>query len=194
MINQARNHHDPTHSRDDHLHELIAACAKRNNRAFTLLYQSTSGKLLGVLRRILQREETVQDCLQEVYLKIWNNATDYKPGVAAPLTWMIAIARHQAIDHLRRLGHEVTEADAGGLPEQIDLLGSPEERAAENAEEKRLSHCFYQLKQEQRQVMALAYFRGLTHNELAKQAILPAGTVKSWIRRSLVQLRRCLEA
>jgi len=194
MTNRAFNHYDSIHPRDDHLRDLIAACAKKDHQAFTLLYRNSSAKLLAVLLRILHRKDTAQDCLQEVYLKIWNNAGDYKPLVARPLTWMTAIARNQAIDQLRRLRHEVIEADTGGLAEQIDVQTSPEALAAEIAEGKRLSHCLHQLKHEQRQVLALTYFKGLTHSELVYQTIAPVGTIKSRIRRGLMQLRRCLEA
>ncbi len=192
-MNRNGIHSENNHDRDEQLRELLAACARQDRRAFELLYQSTSAKLFGVLLRILDRRDTAQECLQDVYLKIWNNASGYKSHVAAPLTWMSTIARYQAIDHLRRHRREVIEADPGRQRDRVDLDGSPEEQTEECAEGERLDNCLRQLKNEQRQVLVLAYYKGLTHDELAKQTMIPVGTIKTWIRRGLHQLRSCLE-
>ncbi|MEJ2693045.1 MAG: sigma-70 family RNA polymerase sigma factor [Candidatus Thiodiazotropha sp.] len=190
---QTLDHNEVTRRRDERLRHLLAACASKDKIAFADLYESTSAKLFGLLLRILKRHDTAEDCLQEVYLKIWNKAGEYKPYAAAPMTWMSSIARYQAIDLLRRDKREVTEADTSGIADQIDLDRSPEEHAAALTEEKMLDHCIGQLKSEHRQVFVLAYFKGLTHVELAQQAEIPVGTVKTWIRRGLETLKRCLE-
>lgn len=193
MTNRANVQYATAQQRDERLRDLLTACVKKDRRAFELLYQSTSAKLYGVLLRILDRRDVAQECMQEVYLKIWNSAGGYKPHLAAPLTWMSTIARYQAIDHLRRLRHEAKDNSSAGLADRIDLDGSPDEQVAEHAEHGRLDHCLRQLNHEHRQVLALAYFKGLTHDELARQTKIPVGTIKTWIRRSLLTLRSCLE-
>lgn len=173
---------------------MLAACALNDRTAFSRLYSITSAKLYGVVLRILYREEWAQDCLQDAYIKVWNNAGNYRPQVAAPMTWMSAIARNQALDLLRKHKREVMESDDKGRQEQVDGDPLPLEGLSSSDEGMRLQRCLEQLKEQQRQVIALAYFKGLTHDELAAYTDTPLGTVKTWIRRGLDQLRRCLES
>lgn len=173
---------------------MLAACALNDRRAFSQLYSITSAKLYGVVLRILNREEWAQDCLQDAYIKVWNNAGSYRPQVAAPLTWMSAIARNQALDLLRKRKRELLESDDKGHQEQVDGDPLPLDGLSRSDEGMRLQRCLQALKEQQRQVIALAYFKGLTHDELAAYTDTPLGTVKTWIRRGLDQLRRCLES
>jgi RNA polymerase sigma-70 factor, ECF subfamily len=106
---------------------------------------------------------------------------------------MSSIARYQAIDLLRRNRREVVESDTHGMAEPVDLDGLPELYVSANAQGNQLDQCLRQLKSEQRQLFVLAYFKGLTHVELAQQTMLPIGTVKTWIRRGLETLKRCME-
>jgi RNA polymerase sigma-70 factor (ECF subfamily) len=179
--------------RNQQLEALLAACALHDRKAFARLYRMTSAKLYGVLLRILNRDEWAQDCLQDTYIKIWNNANSYRAYMAAPLTWMSTIARNQALDHLRKRKREVMESDNQGLPEQVDDTPMPLDGLTKSDEGRRLEKCLEQLKEQQKQVVVLAYFKGLTHDELASHTGTPLGTVKTWIRRGLNQLRRCLE-
>jgi RNA polymerase sigma-70 factor (ECF subfamily) len=181
-------------SLDERLRRLLTACAKRDKLAFTHLYESTSTKLFGILLHILKRHDLAQECLQEVYLKIWNNAGDYKPHVSAPLTWMTSIARYQALDLLRRQRRELIEAETGSISEQVDQVASPEEQVTANSYENMLDHCLCQLKSDQRQVFVLAYYKGLTHSELAQHTAMPVGTIKTWIRRGMKEVKRCMTA
>jgi len=179
--------------RNAQLQELLAACALKDRQAFARLYVMTSAKLYGVVLRILSRDEWAQDCLQEAYIKVWNRADSYRPYLASPMTWMATIARNQALDLLRRRHREVRESEIDGLPEEVDRELLPPERLQRSADGQRLNRCLEQLKSQQRQVIALAYFRGLTHDELAARTHTPLGTIKTWIRRGLEQLKRCLE-
>ena len=101
--------------RNEQLKELLAACALHDRRAFAQLYQMSSAKLYGVILRILGRDEWAQDCLQEAYIKVWHNAGNYRPYIAAPMTWMITIARNQALDLLRKRRREVQQDNPGSL-------------------------------------------------------------------------------
>ncbi|MBL3589970.1 MAG: sigma-70 family RNA polymerase sigma factor [gamma proteobacterium endosymbiont of Lamellibrachia anaximandri] len=179
--------------RNEQLKALLAACTLKDRRAFAQLYEMTSAKLYGVILRILVRDTWAQDCLQEAYIKIWNSADSYRPYLAAPTTWMATIARNQALDLLRRRRREVQMAEPEKLLEASDSKTMPLERLQLSDEGRRLNDCLEQIKSQQRQVIALAYFKGLTHEELASQTGTPLGTVKTWIRRGLEQLKRCLE-
>ena len=179
--------------RNQELESLLAACALKDRKAFARLYSMTSAKLYGVVLRILVRDEWAQDCLQDAYIKVWNNAGSYRSYMAAPLTWMSTIARNQALDLLRKRKREVMEGDDKSVPEQVDGAPLPLEGLSRSDEGRRLDDCLGRLKEQQRQVIVLAYFKGLTHDELASHTDTPLGTVKTWIRRGLDQLRRCLE-
>ncbi|WP_177420007.1 sigma-70 family RNA polymerase sigma factor [endosymbiont of Lamellibrachia barhami] len=179
--------------RNEQLKALLAACTLKDRRAFAQLYEMTSAKLYGVILRILVRDAWAQDCLQEAYIKIWNSADSYRPYLAAPTTWMATIARNQALDLLRRQRREVQMAEPEKLLEASDSKMMPLERLQQSDEGRRLNDCLERIKSQQRQVIALAYFKGLTHEELASQTGTPLGTVKTWIRRGLEQLKRCLE-
>jgi RNA polymerase sigma-70 factor (ECF subfamily) len=179
--------------RNEQLKELLAACALHDRQAFAHLYQMSSAKLYGVILRILGRDEWAQDCLQEAYVKVWHKAGDYRPYIAAPMTWMMTIARNQALDLLRKRRREVQQENPGNMLEEQDKELLPLDSLQQTDEGRRLNACLEQLKEQQRQVIALAYFKGMTHEELAQQTETPLGTVKTWIRRGLEQLRRCLE-
>ncbi len=179
--------------RNQQLRELLATCALHDTQAFSRLYEMTSAKLYGVILRIFIMEEWAQDCLQEAYIKVWNRADSYKPHLASPMTWLGTIARNQAFDLLRRRHKEVRESDTNTFPEEVDQELLPQDKLQQTDEGRRLNRCLAQLKEQQRQVIALAYFKGLTHDELAARTDTPLGTVKTWIRRGLEQLKRCLE-
>lgn len=193
MANGERQQASVNHMRNKQLEELLNACALKDQNAFARLYQLTSPNLYGAVLRILNREAWAQDCLQEAYVKIWNNAQRYRPSLAAPMTWMMAIVRNQALDLLRRSRREVMESDGRGFPAEADGGLLPAEALQGSEEGRRLKRCLDLLREQQRQVIALAYFKGLTHDELAQQTGTPLGTVKTWIRRGLEQLRRCLD-
>ncbi|MES9940849.1 MAG: sigma-70 family RNA polymerase sigma factor [Candidatus Thiodiazotropha sp. 6PLUC2] len=179
--------------RNEELESLLAACALNDRKAFARLYRMTSAKLYGVVLRILIRDDLAQDCLQDAYVKIWNNAASYRAYMAAPLTWMSTIARNQALDLLRKRKREVMDRDDKSVPEQVDGAPLPPDSLSRSDDGRRLEECLGELKDQQRQVLVLAYFKGLTHDELASHTDTPLGTVKTWIRRGLNQLRRCLE-
>lgn len=179
--------------RNERLQSLLAACTLNDKRAFAQLYEMTSGKLYGVVLRILDREEWAQDCLQEAYVKIWNSSGSYRPHLAAPMTWMSSIVRNQALDLLRKRRREVLQPEPEKLLKDESGDAIPLDNLQQSEEGKRLSDCLDQLKSQQRQMIALAYLKGLTHDELAFQTGTPLGTVKTWIRRGLKQLKGCLE-
>ena len=176
---------------------LLARCGKRDQSAFSELYQKTSSKLFGVALRILRREEWAAEVLQDCYVSLWTNAVSYNATVATPMTWMVSIVRHRALDGLRRprfeISAEVDDDEGANLidraasadPSPLELLSG-----ARNAA--RLGDCLGQLEARQRQAIALAFYDGLSHSEVAVHLREPLGTVKTWVRRGLIRLKDCL--
>ena len=178
------------------LKALMAAIGRRDAVAFRELYDATSTKLFGFALRILIKRELAEEVLQESFVNIWNNASSYQAGLAAPMTWMTTIVRNKAFDMLRRLDNTV-EIDADTFDKDVmEALEStnptPIEALQMSGDAKALAKCFSRLEGLHRQAIALAFYHDLSHSEVAEQMKLPIGTVKTWIRRGLERLRLCL--
>jgi RNA polymerase sigma-70 factor (ECF subfamily) len=160
--------------------------------AFAELYQATSSKLLGVALRILRNREVSEEVLQEAFFKVWERAGDYNPAIAAPVTWMAAIVRNRALDEARRRVVRPT-----GDESELEQLESGDEHpiaALERAEDvERLLRCLDGLEPEKQEMVRLAYLDGMSREALAKRFDRPEGTIKTWLHRSLAQLKGCLE-
>ena len=173
----------------------LARTAQGDERAFQQLYAATSAQLYALLLRILRNPERAQDALQDAYVKVWQKADTYAPDRGAPLTWLLSIARYRALDLLRRKRPEVA------MPEEPDMMATllEDEQALSPLEENEnqqsldaIQVCLKTLQPQQRDSVLLAYYEGLTHQELSQRLGAPLGTVKSWIRRGLMRLRECL--
>jgi len=177
----------------DPLAGLLAACANRDQAAFSRLYQASSAKLYGVALRILRREDWAEEVLQECYVSIWAHAPDYRPALAAPMTWMTSIVRNRCLDWLRRPRPEVADPD-GAILESVESENPGPLAQLEQAKDAQaLARCLKGLEARQRQAIALAFYDGLSHSELASHLREPLGTVKTWVRRGLLRLKDCLE-
>lgn len=165
-------------------------------QAFRSLYEHTSSKMYGLALRVVRRRDWAEDVLQEAYLHAWRAATTYRSALSPPLAWIGLIVRSRALDFLRRraseradtaleLDAEIEETIAGDSANPMDTQQASEAAWA-------LHECLRKLEAKQRQVVSLAYLRDLSHGELAQQLQLPLGTVKTWIRRGLEQLRGCM--
>jgi len=177
----------------DPLHGLLAACARRDRQAFSRLYQSTSAKLYGVAVRILRREDWAEEVLQECYVSIWTHAPEYRPALAAPMTWMTSIVRNRCLDWLRRPRPEVADEDGAVLEATESDNPGPLAQLERAKDAQALARCLQGLEAKQRQAIALAFYDGLSHSELASHLREPLGTVKTWVRRGLLRLKSCLE-
>lgn len=176
----------------DQLRQLLAQCSLGDRRAFETLYRSVGPRLHGVALRFMGRPDLAEEVLQESFVRIWNNASRYEAHLSAPLTWMINITRNQAIDQLRK--HR--ERPLGDLEQDAlqDESPSAHEQLSSAREAQALNRCLKTLDSMQRQSISVAYFQGLSCTELAEHLATPLGTVKSWIRRGMERLRRCLES
>jgi len=170
---------------------LLAAVAERDAAAFERLYNATRAKLYGVLLRILGRPELADEVMQETYLKVWNMADRFDPTVASPITWMVAMARNRAIDIVRKKGETSIEDEPDALNVSADSP-PPLARREMTEELKRLLGCLGKLDPEKQRIVLLAYYSGWSRDQLAKKLDIPVNTIKTWLRRSLIEIRQCM--
>lgn len=183
------------------LEQLIAACAQGDHAALAQVYERTHMHLFGVAMRMLGNEATAEDVLQEAFVSVWKSAASYRTVVNGqalqPMTWLIAIVRNKALDALRAqgrrrealMGDDATAtaeaASDSAAPSAMDMLASA--TAAMHVEA-----CMNTLDGSHRHSLALAYYQGLSHSEVAAHMGAPLGSVKAWIRRGLAKLKDCL--
>jgi RNA polymerase sigma-70 factor (ECF subfamily) len=180
-----------TANRDDELAQWLKSAAQGDRQAFAALYRATSAKLFGTILRILNDRALAADVLQEVYVNIWRHAATFDAAKAAPGTWMNAIARHRALDEARKRKPPTLDVEAEewrlAAPELDPLAGRDR-----TEELRRLLGCLDGLDAERRKIVVLAYCEGLSREELSARFDHPTATIKTWLRRSLAQLRECL--
>ncbi len=185
-----------TETSDSHLIALIDRVASHDHAALKALYDQCAGKLYGLALRVVGQREWAEDVVQESFLTVWRSADSYRAALSPPMAWLGLIVRSRGLDHLRRRAAERTH-----LTQEIDdtladtLVGddhNPMDTALASEQAWALHQCLVQLNNKQREVVSLAYVRDLSHSELAAQLQLPLGTVKTWIRRGLDQLRTCM--
>jgi len=176
--------------------QLVAALARvvgGDRSALQLVYRDTSAKLFGVCLRILLDRGEAEDVLQDVYLTIWRRAAMFEPSRGSPITWMVAIARNRSIDRLR------TSATIRRMQPIDDAFGVSDAapgalEQVETAEQRlRLMNCLNELEERHAMAIRAAFLDGATYEMLAERIDVPLGTMKTWICRSLIKLRACLE-
>jgi RNA polymerase sigma factor (sigma-70 family) len=173
------------------LTKALGQVAARDAAALREVYRRTSAKLLGVILRILNDRDEAEDVLQEVYIAVWNKADRFDADRASPITWLVSIARNRSIDRLRAR-KPTTDLDAAAQvadpqPSALSLLEAQGDRA-------RLDECLQQLDERHASAVRTAFFQGVTYEALAQTVGVPLGTMKTWIRRSLLSLRACLQS
>lgn len=175
---------------DDPVAQLIEKCAAQDRAAFRALYRDSSAKLMGVLLRILKERAEAEDALQEVYTRVWLRAGRYDSAKGRGMTWLIAIARNLAIDRLRARP-EATSDD--GLDLVQDSAPRAETRLVALGEARRVSDCFDTLEPDRAEAVRGAYLNGLSYADLATRHAVPLNTMRTWLRRSLLKLKECLD-
>jgi RNA polymerase sigma-70 factor, ECF subfamily len=165
---------------------LLAATGAGDRRAFKALYDATSRRLFGVALMILGRRELAEDVLQEAFVRIWTQARQFDPARGSALAWLSRIVRNLAIDQLRR-----ERGLHDDIEDHADTLSATPAPLAERAD---LSRGLARLKEDQRNILHLAFVQGYTHEELVDRLGVPLGTAKSRVRRGLEQLRAYFDA
>lgn len=181
----------PPQAGNDGLDKMLLAIAGGDKAAFENLYRTTSEKLFGICLRVIPQRAEAEEVLQEVFIAIWRKAEQFDAKRASAMTWLSMMTRNKAIDRLR------SNAGAGHQAAiELDELES-DESAIDTAEvaqnQERIEVCLDELEAPRRTLVRTAFFDGATYEELAERSGNPLGTVKSWIRRSLIKLKACLE-
>ena len=170
---------------------LLQRVAGQDRAAFAALYSATSAKLYGIVLRILRRRDLADEILQDVYVKVWERAGDFDAGRASPVTWMAAIARNRALDEVRRKAPVSLE----DMPAGFDVASEaahPLDLMARSEDGRRLADCLGGLEPDKREIVMLAYLDGCSREELGRRFSAPVATIKTWLHRSLAQLKDCL--
>jgi len=175
------------------LETLLARCAAGDRSALETLYGRVAPLLLAILMRMLRRRDVAEDALQDVFVSVWQRARQFDPIRGRPLAWLVSMARYRAIDLQRAARPVLALSEVSELEPQLQAAG-PSEADEALGSAAVLRRCLEQIAAPQRRCLLLAYQDGLSHSEIARALQEPLGTVKSWVRRSLVALRRCLES
>lgn len=169
---------------------LLANCAKKDRSAMNLLFDAEAGRMKGIAMRVLHHEELADDALQEAFIQIWQNAAKYQASLGSPRAWMNTIVRFRAIDILRSRKAEIVVD-----PEYFSRLRDEAVTTTYSSldVDGRLYICLAAMEQPRREAILLAFVAGMTQPEIAGRLGTPLGTVKSWMRRTLISLRECMQ-
>jgi RNA polymerase sigma-70 factor, ECF subfamily len=175
---------------------LLERIARQDEGALEALYEATAGRVYGMALRILRNAENAEEATEEVFFQVWRQAARFDPARGRPLGWLLTLARSRALDQLRRRDEAVSHPEPETLhpeePEGEADSRDPQDLLAATRAYRSLHLALAALEPLPRQMVALAFFRGLTHEEIANHTALPLGTVKSHIRRALAVLRAAL--
>jgi len=181
--------------RNARLMELLARTALADQGAFAELYRLTAPHLYAVALRILREGAAAEEVLQESFVNVWHHAASYVAAKSQPLTWLTSIVRNRCLDRLRRREIDTVTMDDDGEGVNIAAEGpTPLELLLAGADALAVRSCIEALEGGAKQAIALAFYQGLSHSELARHLKQPLGTVKSWVRRALERLRACLDS
>ena len=171
--------------------KLIIRVSMKDRAAFDTLYRQTSAKLFGVCLRVLSNRPEAEEALQEVYVKIWNKADRFAISDLSPSSWLVAVARNHSIDRLRQRRRPTADID-----EAVDIADTapdPESLVVASGEVGQLNNCLQELDDDRAAAVRGAYLAGDSYAELAERHGVPLNTMRTWLRRSLLKLRECLE-
>lgn len=176
----------------DQISDLILRVALRDRMAFDQLYAATSAKLFGTCLRVLKDRTEAEEVVQEVFIRIWLKADRFAVTAQSPMSWLIAVARHLAIDRLRARREAVAGLDDAAI-EIRDPAPGPEARAVAAGERRQLDGCLKELEGDRADAVRAAYLDGDSYADLAARHDVPLNTMRTWLRRSLMRLKECLQ-
>ncbi len=170
--------------------QLLSQCARGDAKAFRSLYDGSAARLYGVALRITRSPALASDAVHDAMLQVWRNADRYSPERGNADGWLVSLVRYRALDIIRKQGRESTGVD---VPEQVDEDPDALSRMVTQSDGAALRSCLEQVDESRRRLILLAFIDGLTQSEVAARVGQPLGTVKSTIRRVLLNLRACLD-
>jgi len=180
------------------LQQLLARVALGDRAAFRRLYDATAPSLFGVALRIVRQRDRAEEVLQDAFVNAWNRAAGYQAALSQPMTWLTAIVRNRALDELRsgarHTAESLDERAGEGAPAIEDPHANPLGLLEQAADALAIRNCLDAIEGSQRQCLALVYYHGFSHSEVAAHVGSPIGSVKVWLRRGLDKLKRCLGA
>ena len=175
---------------EDDLGQLLGSVAGGDRAAFQRLYEQAGPILFGICSRILRDRDAAEDAFQEAMLRIWQKSYLFDPARGGAMNWMVTVVRRVVLDRLpaRRTAQlSLTDASVAALVETLPYQASRDPGLAPD-----LRRCLGLLEQNYRQSVLLAYYYGLSYEELAAHSAVPVGTIKTWIHRAVEKLQRCL--
>ncbi|MCC5970554.1 MAG: sigma-70 family RNA polymerase sigma factor [Pararhodobacter sp.] len=187
---------------EDLLTPLLHQVSRQDRAAFRDLYRQSAAKLTGVLTRMLRDRTEVEDALQDVFVRVWQRAAQFDGTRGEGMSWLVAIARNVALDRLRArpeargYAHVTARSDA---PEADPIAQLPasgpdaEGQMLAQADARRVVDCFGELEPDRATAVRGAYLQGLSYQQLAERHEVPLNTIRTWLRRSLLRLKECLD-
>jgi RNA polymerase sigma-70 factor, ECF subfamily len=179
----------PSAPDDDATAVLLRRCAAGDIAGFRVLYDGWGGRLHGIALRITRQPSLAADATHDAFVQVWQRAHQFDPERGSPEAFLVSLVRYRALDIVRRQGREVPSHEP---PEREDESPDALSRLISTSEGAALHRCLDQLEPGRRRLIVMAFVEGLSHGDLAARLTVPLGTVKSWIRRSLLSLRSCL--
>lgn len=171
--------------------ELVLLLQNKDQQAFSYLYDNYSAALNGIIYRIVENKELTEDILQEAFLKIWNNFSNYNAGKGRLFTWMLNITRNLTIDTLRSKGYKKQNKISGDTNSVSNSTN--DKNIVEKFDGMDIRKHLINLKPEQKNIIDLAYFGGYTQDEISKEIGIPLGTVKTRMRSAMIELKKILK-
>lgn len=174
------------------LEQLLVLVARGDQDAFSAVYDSVSGAVLGLVRTVLRDPAQSEEVAQEVLVEVWRCAARYQPARGSAMTWIMTLAHRRAVDRVRSAQAATDRERRAALLERTPAYDEVTEQVETRLEHEQVRRCLRGLTELQRQSVALAYYRGLAYREVAELLAVPLGTVKTRLRDGLIRLRDCL--
>lgn len=174
------------------LQNCIAAIGLHDELALQVLYDATLSRVYGLALRITRNKQSAEEVTEDVFWQVWRNARDFDPKRGSVIAWLLMMTRSRALDYLRRQDLAETSEEPESLVSEVALDENPQDLLCAIQNNKLLNAALLELEPIQRQLIAMAFFRGLTHEEITEFTGIALGTVKSHIRRALKRLQGIL--
>ena len=170
----------------------LEACARGDQRAFQALYHQEAGQMLGLATSLLGQRASAEDCLHDAFVQVWRNAGRFQRSLGGGRAWIYSILRYRALNQLRQRGR-TQELDEDIAEHLIDDSPSAAQLHEQQDDKRHMRSCLQKLERPRRHPILLAFYRGLTHEQIAARLEAPLGTIKGRIRSGLKALQECLQ-